>query len=429
MLKFKSNSDLNASGTSAHAAAGANAEGGTSPQSSANTAPATKDLSRRLLIVDDERDILSMLSMLFSPIYDVRTAESGARALEVLAEGFIPQVILADQRMPGMTGTEFLAQSIPLVPQTVRIVLSGYTDVQDLADSINRGNVYRFLTKPWRNADLLELIRACFEHYDLSEEKVALTRVLKELQQLNNEKNELLQIVAHDLKNPLSAIFGMGEAIQSAETIGMSFDEARKLGGEVCGVAMRMTNLIKNLLDMQQFENGTIELNSIRLDAAGVIAAVLGSFETQISAKNLSVTVDAASGLMFRGDEVLFYQALENLISNAIKYSPLGGAVQIRATHDAANAVPDSMQRAARASATVVRFEIEDHGEGIGEDDQQHLFEKFAKLAPRPTAGEESHGLGLAIVKKLVEIMDGAVWCVSAVGKGSTFIVEMPASS
>jgi DNA-binding NtrC family response regulator len=123
--------------------------------------------NRRLLIVDDEYDILTTLNALFSPLYSVRTAESGMEALDIIQGGFAPQVIMADQRMPGMSGTEFLAKSISLVPQTVRVVLTGYTDVQDLTDSINLGQVYRFLTKPWRNADLLEIIRVCFEHYDL----------------------------------------------------------------------------------------------------------------------------------------------------------------------------------------------------------------------------------------------------------------------
>lgn len=100
----------------------------------------------KLLIVDDEADLLKTLDILFSPYYTVVTAESGAHALEIIRNGFLPHVILADQRMPGISGTEFLAATKDIVPQTVRVVLTGYTDVQDITDSINRGNVYRFLT-------------------------------------------------------------------------------------------------------------------------------------------------------------------------------------------------------------------------------------------------------------------------------------------
>jgi len=140
-----------------------------------------------LLIVDDEPALLETLEVLFSRRYAVKTASSGEAGLRVLAEGFYPQVILADQRMPGMSGAEFLALSTQHAPRAVRVILTGYTDVTDIIDSINVGNVYRFLTKPWKNAELVEALRLSFEHYNITTQNAELARAMQELSRLNSE--------------------------------------------------------------------------------------------------------------------------------------------------------------------------------------------------------------------------------------------------
>jgi signal transduction histidine kinase len=106
-------------------------------------------------------------------------------------------------------------------------------------------------------------------------------------------------------------------------------------------------------------------------------------------------------------------QVIDNIISNAVKYSPQEKNITIRL----------------QSRAGVVRVEVQDEGEGISPEDMQKLFGKFVRLSARPTGGEHSTGLGLSIVKKMVEAMSGRVWCESEVGKGATFIVELPTSS
>src|SRR4051812_32117586 len=104
----------------------------------------------KILVVDDEPANLRVLDRLFSPEYDVFTANSGAEALNLLTLHDFA-VIISDQRMPSMTGIEFLKQAADMRPQTVRIILSGHTDVEDLVESINSGVVYKYMTKPWLN--------------------------------------------------------------------------------------------------------------------------------------------------------------------------------------------------------------------------------------------------------------------------------------
>lgn len=157
-----------------------------------------------LLIVDDDAELVTTLKLMFERHYQVRTALSGSEALLLLQEGFAPQVILADQRMPSMTGAVFLAESIKYVPKAVRVILTGYSDLNDLMESINSGNVYRFLTKPFVSADLMEAIRLCFEHYALSTnyfETVELNKRLSEANQLLEKQKIHIEVTNAELES------------------------------------------------------------------------------------------------------------------------------------------------------------------------------------------------------------------------------------
>lgn len=121
-------------------------------------------MRNKILIVDDEPANLRLLERLFMSEYEVKTAASGADALELLAL-YDAALIISDQRMPGMTGIEFLKRAATMRPQTVRIILTGYTDVSDLVEAINSGVIYRYITKPWVNTDLMQSVTRGIEYY------------------------------------------------------------------------------------------------------------------------------------------------------------------------------------------------------------------------------------------------------------------------
>lgn len=171
-------------------------------------------MANRLLIVDDDELLLQAISHIFKEYYDVRIAASGEEALEVLGEGFIPEVILTDQGMTGMSGTEFLVKSIELAPDSIRVILTGRLNVNEVITSVNDGHIYKFLTKPVREVELLYTIQECFHYYHLSmqnrqlvaelqvqnknleEVHLALEQQNAELQELNlRVNNHLVQIV------------------------------------------------------------------------------------------------------------------------------------------------------------------------------------------------------------------------------------------
>ena len=132
-----------------------------------------------ILLVDDEPEILFSLRGLLRREYDLHTANSGAEALEVLRRQPV-QVIMTDQRMPEMTGVEFLRRSCGECPQALRIVFTGYADIKAVIDAINEGQIYRYLTKPWDPDELLAVLRQAFEHHDNIAERRRLLLDLRE---------------------------------------------------------------------------------------------------------------------------------------------------------------------------------------------------------------------------------------------------------
>lgn len=379
---------------------------------------------RSLLIVDDEAMLLEMLARLFHERYRVYTAESGDAALALLKQGIMPQVIIADQRMPGMQGPEFLAQSRGYVPQAVRIILTGYTDVQDIIASINLGHVYRFITKPWNPEELLETVRISFEHHDISTRNKELADALARLEELNREKSELMGIVAHDLKNPMGAIKTISDMMihQSEE---FSTEERENFLELINDASTRALDLIGSLLSLEAIEQGGVTIECETLNITNITAALVNHYTPIAETKSIRLHLEQPTELTAFVESQTFHQVLDNLLSNAIKYSPPEKNVWIKAAtrlEPAYMPEPDEVVLMPNSVFIVVA----DEGPGLTSDDKIRLFGKFARLSAQPTGGESSTGLGLSIVKRYVEAMNGSIWVVSEAGRGAAFVVSLP---
>ena len=259
-----------------------------------------------------------------------------------------------------------------------------------------------------------------------------ITRQNDSLTALNQEKNEFLGIAAHDLKNPLTAIM-MSSSIVKQYHSKMTADEVIEQMDHILITAKRMKETILNLLDINSIESGRFKFTNIPMNVVEVVNDVVEGYYLRAKDKEISLHLNTETDeIMTFTDRNAFMQVMENLISNAIKYSPLGKNVYVNII----SSDTDQMQalfvrEEARleqipSSGAHVRIEIQDEGPGLDADDKQKLFGKFAKLSAKPTGGEHSTGLGLSIVKKIVEAMHGRVWCESELGHGATFIVELP---
>jgi signal transduction histidine kinase len=178
----------------------------------------------------------------------------------------------------------------------------------------------------------------------------------------------------------------------------------------------RMMQIINNLLDGNAIELGVFNFTIEKCDLTVFVEQIVADYAERAAIKRIQVqyTPPPDSTITALGDRSALKSVLDNILSNAVKYSPHGKNVFVR--------VLTSVETA------TARVEVQDEGPGISEQDMAKLFGKFARLTARPTGGEHSTGLGLSIVKKMVEAMNGRVWCESEVGQGATFIVELPAS-
>jgi signal transduction histidine kinase len=233
-----------------------------------------------------------------------------------------------------------------------------------------------------------------------------------QLQQLNQEKNDLMGIVAHDLKNPLTTIVFASSSLVRYKNKFSAEEQVEQLL-RIQATAQRMNEMVLHLLDMNAIESGAVKLHNETFDLVLLVHEVVEEHRPKATAKRIGMTCMIPGGeatLLIHADRRITTEVLENLVSNAVKYSPADKNIYVRV----------------KSSNNAVRVEVQDEGPGISQEDMKKLFGKFARLSAQPTGGEHSTGLGLSIVKKLVEAMQGRVWCESELGKGATFIVELP---
>lgn len=231
-----------------------------------------------------------------------------------------------------------------------------------------------------------------------------------ELVELNNEKNEFLGIAAHDLQNPLGNIRLAAEMLLRYNDR-MTTEKQHEMLAQIISIADRAFHIVKTILDVNAIERGQLPMVLQPTDLTRAAINEVALLMPQAHKKNITIQYHASDAVSAIADEALLQQILNNLLSNAVKYSPQGTTIVVRVL----------------ASATTARVEVQDEGPGLSEEDKAKLFGKFARLSARPTGGEHSTGLGLSIVKKMVEAMQGRVWCESELSKGATFIVELPA--
>lgn len=229
------------------------------------------------------------------------------------------------------------------------------------------------------------------------------------LETLNREKSGLMRMAAHDLRNPLAGI------LLGIELMRIDDPATRRQGLDRLNLLVhQMMHMIRNLLDVEALEAGTRRLHSEHIELVPALRESLATFEPVAQRKAIALHhAEAEPGLAIHADRAAFRQVCDNLVSNAVKYSPERSTIRIAA---------------ARAAANRVRLSVRDEGPGIRPDELSRLFQRYTCLSARPTGGEPSTGLGLSIVKELVERMDGRVWCESEPGRGATFLVEFPAA-
>jgi signal transduction histidine kinase len=233
------------------------------------------------------------------------------------------------------------------------------------------------------------------------------------LQRANGFKNEILGTVAHDLKNPLGVILGRTEMLTELISTSASVDSVAAQVTHIRDATRRLTTMVDHLISDAMADAFDITIRRETVDIAALTNEVAEANRPLAVNKQQTITVSAPPHLLTMCDTDRIREAIDNLVSNAIKYSPIAGKIAVVVTQDEDNAT----------------IRVYDEGAGLSPEDLGRLFGRFQRLSAKPTAGESSTGLGLSIVKRIIDMHGGEVTAASAgPGQGSTFTITLPAT-
>jgi len=376
-------------------------------------------LTRGVLVVDDEPLNLRVLHDLLEDQWTVHQAASGAEALEIA--GRVPlDVVVTDQRMPGMKGVDLLAELRVRRPDLAGIVITGFADMQALESAINRAGAFRFLCKPWEPAAVLSAIEqaAAFVGRGRTIEKlVELLAVQGEelsatLDGLREQQAMLLHMervgtigrlsagVAHDLRNVMAGL-------RSAEEEMKQLDVAPGLRDFLALGLSHADNLMRSLQTLRDYSRtGSMELATAPVQLGTVVENAVAISRMDPLFRQRTVAREVAPGLpALRGDAQKLTQVLVNLVRNALQASPPRSTVRIEAA-----------QRGAELLVAV-----EDEGPGVSPDLRERLFQPFVS-----GKGDQGLGMGLYMARLIVEGHGGRIAASTAERGGARFEVVLP---
>ena len=227
--------------------------------------------------------------------------------------------------------------------------------------------------------------------------------------QLNREKKQLILLVSHDLKGPFNRIFALTQLLEMTGTFS---DEQKEYISKMYSIVGDGLNMVRNVVDVRKIEEKGLDPYPEKINLPAVILPIIKQYNVLADKKNIRIEYNSPEKIEMTTDKNYVCRIMENLLSNALKFSQQEKEVAVTITSDNGQ----------------VQISVADHGPGLTEEDLGKLYQKFTKLTPRPTGGESSQGLGLSIVKTLSNCLGGDVECRSKVDVGSTFIVTLPLS-
>ncbi|HZK82115.1 MAG TPA: hybrid sensor histidine kinase/response regulator [Humisphaera sp.] len=381
-----------------------------------------------ILVVDDEPDVVKSVQDLLRLEYKVLGATRARQAMEIMATEEV-HVVMTDQRMPEITGVEFLRQIRGDYPEAIRLLFTGYADIRAVIDAINQGNVYRYITKPWDPEELETVIRQAVERYDLLVERRKLMENLQvsndelartndELKRANELKRAFIQVASHELRTPLTILLGLEQlALQQM----IDPHPIRPLLVRMDSAGKRLQRIMDQLVKMLNAGNFDRGLDRKPADMAALLNDAAEDVRPFTNLRRQTLTVDVPGDLGTMDVEASkIRDTVSHLLLNAVKFTPDGGAVTLSAK---------------KGDGGGVEIRVADTGGGIDESCQARLFEPFFTgfdvshhSSGHYEFGRRGMGLGLSIARAFVEMHGGRISCQSEPGRGSVFTIVLPAS-
>ena len=358
--------------------------------------------NQRILIVDDTPQNLDVLGKTLRPYgYNLAIAQSGEQAIKT-AQHFDPDLILLDVMMPGIDGYETCRRlkKIESLKDVPVIFVTAKHDVRDIIHGFEVGGV-DYINKPFMQEEICARIKSHLQLY----------KAKKKLIKLNHQKNRFLAIAAHDLRNPLTSIMGFSELmLHELNANKCDIENFHKRASLIFGASNTMYQLINDLLDISIIEEGGFRLDKLDSSICELLADRVSVARILGESKSISIECECLVDQTVIIDKNRITQVLDNLLGNAIKFSPKGSLIIVKAEN----------------SDETLKVCVIDNGPGIPDEEKLSIFDDYKTLSNRPTAGEKSTGLGMSIVKKIIDAHNGTVSVLTSEGGGTTIIFELP---
>jgi two-component system sensor histidine kinase/response regulator len=358
----------------------------------------------RVLIIDDEEVVLDSCAIILEGSdYEIATAKDGDVGLR-LVEEFEPDLVFVDLKMPGISGVAVLEKIRDLDPTIVTIVITGYSTVSSAVDAMKRG-AFDFLPKPFTPDEFRLITKRGLEKRELVLETIALRREKEML------REHFAAIVSHEVKAPLGAV-QQNLYVLTAELSDKLTDEQKNRLERCKSRIDDLMKLIHTWLRVISADIGKIRESFKPVPMTDLISKAIESVQPQATRKDIEILASIKEPLApVNGDEVTLTEALVNIIGNAVKYSRDGSQILVKAEQEEDN----------------LAISVTDTGVGISKEDLPHIFEDF--YVGKSGVGGKSSGLGLALTRRIIETHNGSISVESQLGKGSTFVIHLPAST
>lgn len=351
----------------------------------------------KVLYLDDEQNNLQAFKAVFRREYEVFLALTPEEAYQHLNSNTI-EVVVSDQRMPIQSGTDFFNDLVSTHPDPIRILLTGFVDIQAVIDAINKGSVYRFLTKPWNENEVRNSIENAKDIFRTRKELESRTR---ELQKAYDELDQFVYSASHDLRSPLTSLKGiMNLARMEGENQGQYMEMIEQ-------VVDKMDQYVLNIINY--YRGNRLEMVEEQVDLTELFEDLIQEIKFHPDANGVKFNLDLQTDNEILSDRLKLHLIFRNLIQNAVKYQ----------RSDAEN---KNIQIKSYYKDDKICFEITDNGAGIEDSMKLKLFDMF-KRSHHPKSGM---GLGLFIVHQCVNKMGGEIYYETSVGKGTSFYVYLP---
>jgi two-component system sensor histidine kinase/response regulator len=371
---------------------------------------------KQILVVDDDAQNRALLTAFLTPAHEVVQASGGLEALALLERRPTINLVLLDLVMPGLDGLEVCRRLKKLSADRFLpvILLTGHADQEHRNAALEAG-ADDFLGKPFDRRELLLRVRAFLRLHDqdaqIRAQDEQLRAQLQDLQQLQSLKDELFSLIVHDVRNPLTGVIGFVDLLRNL--LPESDTRLRNYAAKALEGARKVEEVLGSVLEVQRLESGEWVLQRASTHLRGVIEDAIESISGAASACDVNLVLDAETDPTLLVDRALVRRSIENLLANAVKYSPRGTAVDVTVRED----------------ADTVEVVVADRGPGIPEPLKGVLFQKFGSVEARCGRARRGHGLGLHLVKLVASAHGGSVAARDRTGGGSDFVLRLPRST